>query len=225
MNCISGNCTISYENLVHFWGFWLIWFINQRALYNHALSIIHHRHWHQCWHHHLCTFPPGTGLDKETSYLVYICTYVPHICTSNIKWFQLVVFKWQSFWYFSLICHPAHIDSHRDFILHILMYLLFTYIHTRNNATVTFFSEIYKHFLKNHWLFTCQRHVFWYEGNDMSCVFLANYVPKCQMSSGPYGPIFKYALYTSSRVLQLNWLYCHEILYLSSFLKLFQSQS
>ena len=23
----------------------------------------------------------------------------------------------------------------------------------------------------------------------LSCVFLANYVPKCQMSSGPYGPI------------------------------------
>ena len=38
-----------------------------------------HRHW--C---HLCTPPPGTGLDIETSYLVYICTYIPHMCTSNI---------------------------------------------------------------------------------------------------------------------------------------------
>ena len=48
------------------------------------------RCWH-CWcrchhHHHLCTPPPGTGLNIETSYLVHIiiCTYVPHICTSNI---------------------------------------------------------------------------------------------------------------------------------------------
>ena len=65
--------------------FWLIWFINQRALYNHALSIIIigvvlHQH-HHC---HLCTPPPGPWLDIETSYLVHICTYVPHICTSNI---------------------------------------------------------------------------------------------------------------------------------------------
>ena len=27
-----------------------------------------------CCRHHLCTPPPGTGLDIETS---YICTYVP----------------------------------------------------------------------------------------------------------------------------------------------------
>ena len=67
--------------------FWLIWFINQRALYNHALSmVIIGIILHQCWcqHHCLCTPPPGTWLDIETSYLVYICTYVPHICTSNI---------------------------------------------------------------------------------------------------------------------------------------------
>ena len=39
--------------------------------------------------------------------------------------------------------------------------------------------------------FTSLRHikcVLTYE--PLSCVFLANYVPKCQMSSGPYGPIF-----------------------------------
>ena len=28
-------------------------------------------------HHHPCTPPPGTGLDIEISYLVYICTYSP----------------------------------------------------------------------------------------------------------------------------------------------------
>ena len=63
----------------------LIWFINQRALYNHELSVMRHRRWHWCWQHWcLCTPPPGTGLDKETSYLVYMCTYIPHICTLNI---------------------------------------------------------------------------------------------------------------------------------------------
>ena len=68
--------------------FWLIWFINQRALYNHALSVMRHRH-HWCWRHHhrcwhLCTPLLATGLDIQTSYLVHICTYAPHICTSNI---------------------------------------------------------------------------------------------------------------------------------------------
>ena len=60
--------------------------LSTKALYNHALSIvvigiILHWHWHR---RHLCTPPPGTWLDIETSYLVHICTYVPHICTSNI---------------------------------------------------------------------------------------------------------------------------------------------
>ena len=124
--------------------FWLIWFINQRALYNHALSVIIIGvvlcwHWHHHWH--LCTPLPGTWLDIETSYLVHICTYVLHICTSNIWWFWLAVFKWQLFWYFSLICYLAHIGSHRDFISHILKYLLFTYIHKWNNSTVTYFLK------------------------------------------------------------------------------------
>ena len=58
----------------------MIWLINQRALYNHALSIIigvsiivlH-------WHWHLYTPPPATGLYVETLYLVHICTYAPHL--------------------------------------------------------------------------------------------------------------------------------------------------
>ena len=61
--------------------FWLIWFINQRALYNHALSIIVigvilHQHW--CWHHCLYTPPPGTWLDIETSYLVHMSPIYAH---------------------------------------------------------------------------------------------------------------------------------------------------
>ena len=46
-------------------------------------------------------------------------------------------------------------------------------------------SEIYKHILFTYHLnFMCLLPL------RLSCVFLANYVPKCQMSSGPYGPIF-----------------------------------
>ena len=44
--------------------------------------ILHH--WHRHWCRCLCTPPPGTGLDIETSYLIHVCTCVPHICTSNI---------------------------------------------------------------------------------------------------------------------------------------------
>ena len=32
----------------------------------------------------ICAHTPDTWLDIETSYLVHICTYVSHICTSNI---------------------------------------------------------------------------------------------------------------------------------------------
>ena len=102
-------------------------------------------------HHCLCTPPPGTWLEIKNSYLVYLCTYVPHMCTSNIHWVRSVVFKWQPFWYFSLIClicYPAHIDSHRDFISHALMYLFFTYTHKRNNGTVTFVLKLMSIFLK-----------------------------------------------------------------------------
>ena len=59
----------------------------------------------------------------------------PQICTSYIY------FKWQPFEYFSLICYPAHIGSHRDFISHVLKYLFFTYTYKRTNATVTYFLK------------------------------------------------------------------------------------
>ena len=46
----------------------------------------------------------------------------------------------------SLICYPVCIDRHRDFILHMLRYLFFTYIH--NNATVTYFLKFMGSFFK-----------------------------------------------------------------------------
>ena len=45
-----------------------------------------------------------------------------HICPPymHIKYLVILTcsFKWQPFWYFSLICYPAQKDSHRDFISH-----------------------------------------------------------------------------------------------------------
>ena len=81
----------------------------------------------------------------------------------------------------TLICYPAHIDSHRDFISHVLKYLFFTYTHKRNNATAAF-SEIYEHFLKIHMLLTSLSHLnlmcfgIW-AIKSLSCVFLADYMP------------------------------------------------
>ena len=92
---------------------------------------------------------PGTGLDIESSYLVHICTYVSHMYISNILWFWHVIFKWQLFCYFSLICYPVNIDSHRDFMSHLLKYLFFTYIHKRNNVTAAFFLKFMRIFLKS----------------------------------------------------------------------------
>ena len=45
--------------------FWLIWLINQRAAYNHALSVVHRRRRHlRC----MCAALLATALDIETSY-------------------------------------------------------------------------------------------------------------------------------------------------------------
>ena len=59
--------------------FWLILFINQRALYNHELSVIHHRP---------VSHPPDTGLDIETSYLVHMCV---QICVPDMDIKYLVI--------------------------------------------------------------------------------------------------------------------------------------
>ena len=56
---------------------------NQRALYNHALSIV-------VGVGIVCTHrPPGTGLDIETSYFVHTCTSVPHIKSDPLNSYYL----------------------------------------------------------------------------------------------------------------------------------------
>ena len=51
-------------------------------------------------------------------------------------------------------------------------------------------SDIYEHFLEINILFTSHSCASTHGPLRLSCVFLANYVPKYQMSSGPYVPIF-----------------------------------
>ena len=89
---------------------------------------------------------------------MHICCPYVHIrylviLTLNGSHFgTLTNFKWQPFWYFSLICYPSQLDSHRDFISYILMYLFCTYIHKRNKATVAFLAHLvfYQTSLCNH---------------------------------------------------------------------------
>ena len=123
--------------------FWLIWFINQRALYNHELSVVH-----RCVSLLALSLALLLVLSVHTSpchrvrHRNFIFGTHMHICPPymHIKYLVILTysFKWQLFWYFPLICYPAHIGGCRDFILHILKYLLFTYVHKRNNATVTY---------------------------------------------------------------------------------------
>ena len=82
----------------------------------------------------------------------------------------------------------SQIGSHRDFISHILMYLLFTYIHTRNNATVIFFMKLISIFLKI--IDSILGYSMCFDKWETKTKLLANYIPKYQMSSGPYGSIF-----------------------------------
>ena len=63
---------------VYIWVFGSFGFSTKEPLYNHALSVVVVGVilcW--CQHCRLCTPPPGTWLDIETSYLVHMCTYVP----------------------------------------------------------------------------------------------------------------------------------------------------
>ena len=70
------------------------------------------------------------------------------------------------------------------------MYPFFTYMHKRNIATVTYILKFISiSFLNPYTLYFYKSCAFTYLPQRLSCVLLTNYVPKCQMSSGPYGPI------------------------------------
>ena len=120
---------------------------------------------------------------------MHICP--PHMHIKYLVILTFVLFKWHQFWYFSLICYPAHFGSHRHFTSHILQYLFFTYIHKRNHATITYFLKFISIFLK--FIYSSEAPcalTYMHDPLKLSLALLANCVPKCQMSSGPYGPIF-----------------------------------
>ena len=58
----------------------------------------------------------------ETLYLVWIYTYVPNIHWLLLYSFQLIVDKWQPFWYFSFMCYPVHIFIETSSLVWILTY-------------------------------------------------------------------------------------------------------
>ena len=89
----------------------------------------------------ICTPLLATGLNIQPSYLVQMCIYIPHVI--HIKYLVILTcsFKMAVSLVLYLIYYAAHINSHRGFILHTLMYLFFTYTLKRNSATVTYFLK------------------------------------------------------------------------------------
>ena len=147
-------CLQFCSQLTHYTFFGSFGLSTKRALYNHEFSVVH-RHptlasavhtspWHMVRHRNFIF-----GIHK------HICP--PYI---HIKYLMILTcsFKWQPFWYFSLICYPVHTGNHRDFISHILKYLFFTYFHKRNNAIVTYFLKFVSIFKKIHIPSTSLRH-------------------------------------------------------------------
>ena len=110
------------------------------------------------WHRPAASLSVGTSPSHRFKHRNFTFGIHMHLCPSHmhIKYLTILTCSFSmvailvlfSDWY------SAHVDNHRDFILHILMHLFFTYICKRNDATVTFFSKIYEHFLKIHLLVT-----------------------------------------------------------------------
>ena len=107
------------------------------SLCNHALSIMWCCH---CWclhhHWHLCTALLVTALIIETFYLANICSYIPNICTWNIRSIWCIFFKWQSFEQISLYGSPVYIVKLRAFIFGSVMHLYWGYLQERNYVSV-----------------------------------------------------------------------------------------
>ena len=111
-------------------------FVHRRwhpALVSMLVSSVHTSSWHVVIHRnyifgiHTHIYPPF----MHTKYLL--------ILTCSFKIAAILLF------FFDLLFCPYR---HRDFILHILMYLFLTFIHKRNNTTVTYFLKFMTIFLK-----------------------------------------------------------------------------
>ena len=123
-----------------------------------------------------------------------------HTCTSNIWHFWLVVLNgspFGNFLWFAILPLKTVIEiSHH---IYLCITSLPTYI--KGIMPLQLIYEIFQHFLNPHApYFSKTSCALTYGLLRPSCVFLANYVLKCQMSSGPYGPIC--SLYTLSCLIQ-----------------------
>ena len=84
----------------------------------------HCQGWCQCGHQcHLCTVLLATWSDKETSY-VHMSPVYAHQIFSDSDLFS----NGSHFGTFYLICSPAYIDSHRNFIIGMNMYMCTHYM-------------------------------------------------------------------------------------------------
>ena len=80
--------------------------------------------------------------DRNFIFNVYVHIYPPYM---NIKYLVILTGNFLNGNHFVIF---PHTDSCRDIILHVLTYLFFTFIHKRNNATVTYFLKFMTIFLK-----------------------------------------------------------------------------
>ena len=128
---------VTYENIyqVSKGYFWLIWFINQRTLYYHALSIVHHCHHH--WHHPALVSASASvhtspwHVVRHRNFILgthmHICPpymYIKYlmILTCGFKMAAILVF------FFDLLSCP-HRQSQRLHITYTLVSLI--YLHTQ----------------------------------------------------------------------------------------------
>ena len=70
------------------------------------------------------------------------------LCPSHMHMKYLVILTCSFYMAAILVICYSHTDSLRDFILHILMYILFIFIHKKNKATITLFLKLMSIFLK-----------------------------------------------------------------------------
>ena len=128
------------------------------------------------WHYRLCTdlihrvrhrnFIFGMNISYVADNMHIKCLLIP-TCSFQVAAI-LVLF-------FDLLSCPKRQPQRLHFSYTYVSF--FTYIHQRNNVTVTFFSEIYKHFVKIHILFTSLKHL-----NLMCFDILATKTKLCVLS-------------------------------------------
>ena len=118
-----------------------------------------------CMYSSACHHPLWTAfLAMETWYLIYLCSQYMHI---NFKSFWLTAIKQ----HFSLVLFftllPMWIAKETSYHIaySILTNPFFTYMHIRNNTTVTHFTDINEHFLKTHVLLSSLMPLFLFKLN------------------------------------------------------------